>query len=61
MNRRILYFVLGFLAVCQTGCKEPTPGDSDNGCGGSVIGSIMAVLTLTGAVVYLIKKRKEDE
>lgn len=28
MNRRILYFILGILAVCQTGCKEPNPGDT---------------------------------
>lgn len=43
----------------QPNDKEEEPEESKGGCGGSVVASIIGVLTLAGAVVVLRKKREE--
>lgn len=43
---------------------QPTPDPSepeDEGCGGSVVGTILSVLALSGALVVVRNKRKEEE
>ena len=40
--------------------QDPTQ-DPEEGCGGSVVGSLIAMVSLASVVVFVSKKRKEDE